>query len=481
MAATGGTSSISGLASGIDSASIVTQLMQIESRPQTLLKNQLTTAQTTARALREINTSLAALSSAAQALTGTGAFTARTATSSSKDVTAAATAAAQPGSRLTFTVTALSAAQTSISSASWSSPTGDVRTAAGTGSDPLPAWPITVLGPDGKTVLGTVDVPAGGSLNDAAAAINAKKNLGLQATVIKLDSSHYKLQVTSTATGTSHAFTLLGSGEDPAASTHSFATLTAAQDAKLTIGSSTATSPDNTFADLLTGVSVTVSQVSSTPTTVTVATDKGGISDKVQALVSAATTALTTIGKYTDSSPGSDAPLKGNPTLTGLATQILAQMSKAVGGSSPAVAGLQLTRDGGLTFDPAKLTALLQSDPATAQKIVGGATGPGQDGMLNTPDDTVDTDGLAARLFVVAKNASDSATGLITSLANGQDARAKSLQKDIDGWDLRLDQRKSVLTAKFQAMETALGTLNSQSSWLSSQINQLPSWNQNKK
>lgn len=131
-------------------------------------------------------------------------------------------------------------------------------------------------------------------------------------------------------------------------------------------------------------------------------------------------------------------------------------MSKAVGGSSPAAAGLQLTRDGGLTFDPAKLAPLLQSDPATAQKIFGGVTGAGPDGMLNTPDDTVDTDGLAARLFVVAKNATDSATGTIPTLANGQDARATSLQKDIDGWDLPLGQRQQVLTSKFRAMENAL-------------------------
>lgn len=475
------TSSISGLVSGLDTASIVSQLMQIEARPQVLLKSQLTTAQSTARALREVNTSLATLSSAAQALTGTGTFTARTATSSNQDVTASATVAAQAGSSITFSVTALASAQTSISSASWSSRTGDVRSAAGTGSDPLPAWPIAVYAADGKTVVDTVDVPAGASLDQAAAAINAKKNLGLQATVIKLDSDHYKLQVVSTATGTSHGFTLRGDGEDPASSTPSFETLIPAEDAQLKIGSSTAKSPTNTFTDLLTGVSVTVSKVSATPTTVSVATDKAGITDKVQALVNAATTALSTIAKYTDSSPGSQAVLKGNPTLTGLATRILSQISKAVDGKSAAAGGLELTRDGGLKFDPAKFGALLQSDPAAAQKLFSGVTGPGKDGMLNTPDDTVETDGIAARLFVVAKNASDSATGMITSLANSQDSRAKDLQKNIDDWGMRLDQRKDALTSKFKAMETMLGTLNSQSSWLTSQINQLPSWNSNKK
>lgn len=473
MASVGSAGSISGLASGLDTAGIVSKLMQIEARPQTLLKSQLATAQTTARALRELNTALATLSSAAQSLTGTGAAAAYAASSSSRDVAATASAAAQPGS-LTFTVTGLAAAQTSISSATWSSRSADVRTSVGTGSGPLPAWPLTVLAADGTTVLDTVDVPAGASLDDAAAALNAKKELGLSASVIKLDNDHYALQVTSRATGTSHGFTLLGAGEDPG--TPSFPTLTPAQDAKLAIGSTVATSPSNTFADLLTGVSVSVSQVSATPTTVTVSTDSTSISGKVQALVTAVTTALSTIAKYTDSSPGSTAPLKGNPTLTGLAIRILGQLSNAVGGTTPAAAGLQINRDGGVTFDAAKFGSLLQSDPATALKVFGGVTGPGTDGMLHTADDTIDTDGLAARLFVIAMNASDSTTGMITTLANGQDDRVKGLQKDIDSWGLRLDQRQRLLTSRFQAMEAALGRLNSQSSWLSAQIKQLPSW-----
>ena len=53
------------------------------------------------------------------------------------------------------------------------------------------------------------------------------------------------------------------------------------------------------------------------------------------------------------------------------------------------------------------------------------------------------------------------------------------LQKQIDAWDLRLTMRRETLTAQFNAMETALGTLNSQASWLSGQIGSLPSWSSN--
>jgi len=73
--------------------------------------------------------------------------------------------------------------------------------------------------------------------------------------------------------------------------------------------------------------------------------------------------------------------------------------------------------------------------------------------------------------------ASDKATGMLTSLANGQDTRAKDIQDQIDDWTTRLALRQKTLTDQFTAMETALGTLKDQASWLTSQINSLPTWN----
>ena len=92
----------------------------------------------------------------------------------------------------------------------------------------------------------------------------------------------------------------------------------------------------------------------------------------------------------------------------------------------------------------------------------------------------ISVDGIAARLSVLAEKASDSASGMITTLANSQDAHAKDLQKQIDDWTVRLASRQATLTAQFNAMETALGTIQNQSTWLTSQINSLPSWSSSK-
>ena len=52
---------------------------------------------------------------------------------------------------------------------------------------------------------------------------------------------------------------------------------------------------------------------------------------------------------------------------------------------------------------------------------------------------------------------------------------AKDITDRIDAWDLRLAKRKETLTRQFTAMETALSSLQNQSTWLAGQISQLPS------
>ena len=468
------TSSISGLASGIDTATMVTQLMQIEAQPQTLLKTRLTNTNADAAAYRDINTSFAALATAAAAFTGEGGVaSARSATSSSATATATAGATAVTGSSVTFAVNRLAATQVSVSKGEWSSKTAPVR-------DQQPGWPLTVLDENGASV-GTIDVPAGATLTDAAAAIN-KSGLGLSATVVQLDTNKFRLQVASSTPGAAGAFTLQGAGETAANAGGAFSVTAQGQDAEIDLGGGLlAHSSSNTFSELVTGVSVTVSAVSATPTTVSVGTDTKAITDKMQALVTAANAVLTKIGKYTDSANGDAAVLKGDFNLSQLAQQVLSTVSTAVGtAGSPSAAGLQLTRDGALSFDATAFQTTLAANPTLVQNLLGGSLGAGKDGKTGTADDAIAVDGVAARLQQLAQRASDSTSGTLVMLAKSEDTQASDLQEQIDSWDLRLQLRQETLTARFTAMETALSTLKSQGDWLSSQLSSLPSWNSDK-
>jgi flagellar hook-associated protein 2 len=465
-----------GLTSGIDYSTMITQLMQIEAQPQNLLKTQLATVQSDASAMRQVNTAFAALGSAAQALTKAAAWNPAKATSSSTTVAASASAGAQAGS-LSFSVDRLATAHSVVSARSWTSTTASFDLGS----------TLTISSRDAGTSFGTIEMKdADGdgtvSLADAVTAIN-KSPLGLTATAVNTGSG-YRLQVASTATGAAKAFDITSDTQGKTAYTPT----TSGQDAKITIGDVaaglSATSATNTFTGVMSGTSFTVSQ-QGVSASITVGTDTGSITSAVQALVDAANKAVSTVQTNTDSSEGSTAALKGNSTLTNLASQILTQVSNAVGVTSagttkdwsPVTVGLQLTKDGkSIVFDAAKFSSALSSDPALAQAIAGGTTGAGADNVGGTPDDTVVTDGIAARLSVLSEMASDSAGGIITTLANGQDTRAKDLQEQIDSWTLRLQQRQQTMTAQFNALETALNSLQGQSSWLTSQLKSLPSW-----
>jgi flagellar hook-associated protein 2 len=454
---------VDGLVSGLDTTSLINQLVSAEAAPQTALKSRLSATTAAATAYRTVNSRMDSLRSAAEVLSTANLAAARTATSSSTDVTVSATSGAVPGSSLSFSVTALATSHTVTSSLTWSSATADVR-APSAGTDP--GWPLEVRKADG-TLVGRIDLPVPPTLSSVAAAINAK-DYGLRATVLQLAPNEFRLQVTSASTGEASKFTLRGTTETADGAFTAHADSTGADAAIKLSNGLTARSASNTFADLLAGVSVTVSKKDS-QATVKVASDPESVAAKVQAFVDAANAALKEIKTQSSSAPGSTAVLKGDSTLTSLTGSILSSFASAVGSSSPATLGIQLNKDGTVAFKKETFLAALEKDPAKAQAMLGGV--PAKAG----PPATAAVEGLAQRVQVLAKRASDSTTGTLTSLAKGRDTLAKDIRDRIADWDTRLQLRKDMLTRQFTAMETALSSLKSQSSWLAGQLASLPS------
>lgn len=460
--------SVDGLVSGMDTTGIISKLMSVEAAPQVALKTKLTTTQANASAYRTVNTTILAITAAADALLAAPLAAGRKAATGNASVTASAGTTAVPGAAISFTVTSLMSTQSQLSNTEWSSPTADVRTVE-------PGWPIEILNSDG-TSRGSVDVAAGATLTDAVAAINGA-NLGVNAAIVSTGGGTYRMQVTSSTSGAAGTFIVKSATETAATAGSGFVQTSAGQDATIDLGGGvTAKSPSNTFTDLLTGVAVTVSKVDATPVTVTVSADTDSIATKVAALVDAVNAGLTTIKTYTSTAEGSTAALKGDYSVTSIAGMLLDAVSSAVGADgSPVQIGLQLTKDGKIAFDKSKFTTALKADPKLVQRMVGGtAASNGPDGVVGGGDDVAAVTGIAGRLRAVAVSASDATTGTLVALANGQDSMAKDITDRIAEWDLRLAKRKQILTSQFTAMETALSSLKNQSTWLAGQINSLP-------
>lgn len=448
------TSSISGLASGLDTATIVTQLMTLEAAPQTRLKTQQTKEKSTNTALQALNSSMAALATSAAALAKTTGWQTVKGTSTNTGVSVTSGAGATAGS-FDLKVTSLA----SRSQAAF--------TDAHALDAVVTSQPLTLTTHDG--VAHAIDTGTG-SLTDVLAGINnATSETGITATAVKVADGSYKLLVQSAATGADTSFTLTNAdGSDLLGG----ATVKSGTDASIDLGLGVvATSSTNTFEDISPGVDVTLSSSMAVGGTATIslAQDSTDITATVKSLVDSINSILSTIdtqSKYsTSTSTGSSSSTKG--ALAGDATVRdlrYALLGAVFGGSgSMASAGIQTTRDGTLTFDEDAFKESYAADPgATAAMFTSGST--------------TAADGFAARVAAVAKGASDSIDGTLTKAVKNHTATVDGLQDQIDGWDTRLALKRSTLEAQYSALEVTMQSLNSQSSYLTSQISGLPTW-----
>jgi flagellar hook-associated protein 2 len=345
---------VDGLVSGMSTGQVIDQIMQLEARGQLALMRRVKSHQLVQSAYQAVNAMMLGLHTAANALTKQDTWQAVKATSSSDAVTATASAGAVPGS-VTFDVDALAKAST------WSTTNSVALTA-----DVLDGNPLVIT----KNGTDTTITPLDGSLSSVVSAINAS-NAGVSAAAVQVSPGEYLLQITSKTTG---AGSIAVSGLDVA--TLGEASVAGA-DARvlLRVGTSTqaVTSATNTFSNMLPGLTFTVSKLEA-GVTLDLRPDGAGIADKVEAMVAAANTALDQISKYAsyDAQTKVRGPLMSDSTIRSLQQQVLSTVSTAINGAGVTKeAGIELTKDGRLTFTRATFLATFDTDPAKLQRLVG--------------------------------------------------------------------------------------------------------------
>jgi flagellar hook-associated protein 2 len=420
----------------MNTTQVIAQLMQVAAQPQTDLKNQVAKENTVISAYQSVNNRLAALRTAAQAFTPPSPLVPTNptwqsvkASSSSTAVVATASAGAATGT-FTFDVTALAKAQVTTARV-------DASSAITTGS----GLDVTV----GSTTT-HVDV-ATDTAQGVADAINGAK-LGVTAAVLTTTQGTV-LQLTG-ATGTAHAFSVAGLSVGTT-------DLAPAADAEITVGDPnttgyTVTSGTNTFSNVVPNVTLNVSQLA-TGVAVNVVSDTDTIADKMQAMIDAANGALSQIKSQTayNGASKSGGPLMGDYTLRDVQSKTLSAVGNGMAGYGDFKKfGVQLTRDGTLTFNRNAFITAYSADPAGVQGAVAG--------------------GLAKQLDTVTKAATDPLTGSLTTAIQGGNNQVRDLNRQISSWNVRLSARQAAYQRQFTHLEVALGKMKDQSSWLSSQI-----------
>ena len=219
----------------------------------------------------------------------------------------------------------------------------------------------------------------GGSLSSVVSAIN-NAGVGVTANALQVGSNSYALELTSNGTGTGSSTTMdaqafAGSGLG------TLLTTTAAQNAVVSVGGTggyQVTSQSNELSGLLPGITINLVSVSSAPVTITVSPDGSSVADDVQTLVSAANQLLSTISTDTayNTQTKTAGPLNGDPSLNGLAQQVLAAVGEAVGssaagsdGTAGESAGLAITSQGTVTFNQTAFEAAYAKNPSAVQAM----------------------------------------------------------------------------------------------------------------
>jgi flagellar hook-associated protein 2 len=453
---------IGGLASGMDTDSVIAQLMALEAQPGTRWAQQKKVSEARESTLKDILTRVKNLQTEARNLKSVTlwADTQTVESSDSTKITASRVGGAAPGG---YSI----AVQNLASGDQWSYAF----------NPPAAATSFTINMPGG--VSQQVDLAAGQSLDETVGIINSNPESKVYA--VKVGD---RLVLSSRDTGANASFTVT-----PVSATDALdqaVQLRTADDAHYSLdgGATWKSSASNVVKDGIAGIEFTLKSVIPTTSQVTLnvsnpGTDQSAVKDKIKKFVEQYNSTIDLIRtklteeKVKDPKNDSDRAkgvLYNDSMLNGLLQRLrsaigstfdtgdsnLDQLSE-IGISTGTATGAAASQDslaGKLVLDDAKLTAALSSSPLTVRKLLGGTTG--VDGIGTKLDSMLDA---------VVKDGGDF-DGRIKSA----DKEQKRFDDQIAALNKRIEAKTALLRAQFAAMESAISRSQSTQSWLAGQL-----------
>jgi flagellar hook-associated protein 2 len=444
---------LSGLSSGLDTETMITQLMAIERQPRTKLSLKQTTLHARQDALTAINDKLKALKTASDALSsaGTWAPAQTVSVSDANKASARVTGGAGPGTYVVNVTRLASADQRTYDYAT----SGANRT-------------VTL---NGKSLT----INAGASIDDIVTSINGDTAYGVFAV-----NANNRLVLAARTTGAASAITLTGGG---GLLTEDISVRKQGVDSAYTLDGRAYNSATNTLTatsapagGFIPGVELTLKTADAVNYNVTVtnpAPDKQLISDKTKAFVDAYNTAMDAMRSSVQEKPVAGATtdldarkgaLYADPMVKGLIDKLRASTSTFQGATGTALydemyeigvstgAGSgsstfsQDAVNGKLTFDSAKFSAAYDANPLAVQKLVGAVTG---------------TNGFT-QSFATTINPYSQTGGILNQTIDSAGSEITRLDKSLADMDNRLSRKEDALRRMFTNMELALQKARSQ-------------------
>jgi flagellar hook-associated protein 2 len=436
---------------GLDTQTLVQNLVQVASLPMENLQTQETSLQSVQAIFDNLSSLATTLASTAQGLSlSTDVESYAASSTDSTKVTATATTGAQLASH-SLTVSSLAQA-TVLASEGYASATA---TGLGTGTVAVTVGSNTT----------SVAIGAGqDSLQGIASAINAR-NLGVQASIVNDGSSTpERLVLTGKSTGLANAVSLDASGLSGGTATPlSWTTIAPAKDASFSVDGIAMTRSSNTVPDALSGVTLDLvaPTASGTPVTIGVTADSSTMTSSIQNLVSAYNAIVQSVSTNSAAPVGAASggtvaqaggPLLGDP-FADLGINMLQDAINSASGPSGApnlaVLGITTQSDGTLAVDSTTLASAIAANPsAVSQLIANAATG----------------------LTVVANNLSISGSGVFSGRSAEIQTEITDVSNQITAQQTYLTTYQANLTLEYSQLNSLMASFNQQANYLTQEF-----------
>lgn len=439
-----------GLATGLDTGSIVKQLMDLERRPVTLLEKDKTWLNSRLKAFTELDTKMKSFTDAIKTLGDADTLLQRSVKQSSGDfLSATVSSNAQAGASFQVEVVSLAQVQKSVSAGVAS------RTDTGFGTGTMT---LTVGG-----VSHTLEITAGNnSLEGIMQAIN-NGDLGVSAAIINDGSTTpYRLVLTGEDVG--NEFTLDSSGLSGGTSILNIGVpIQAAARAHIRVDTIDIYSDSNTLSEAIPGVTLDLLQSKEgSTTTLNISVDKTSIKSTIEAFAKGYNEVLNFITSQSAINGSTGGVLGGDSGINAIKRRLQSLLTQPLANSGVFTTlselGFETQKDGSLVVNDKKLSAAVDSNLDSIVSLLAGEGG---------------NKGIATQFQDYLESMTSSTTGMLKAKKDSINSNVRRIDNRIDSMEMRLEKRQKMLEAQFGAMESLVSGLNAQSSYLTQQMTML--------
>lgn len=441
-----------GLASGMDSNSIINALLAIERQPIDRLNAQKKAQSTKLDAIKKFDSALDTLMGKVGTLSSSATLRSQSVTASSSDFLNASAASSAASGDYEVKVGRLAQVEKAV----YAGVADKDTTTFGTGTlvldnDALSAPVNITIDNSNNTLQGIRDAINAGSLDHGVSASIVNDGSGTPYRLVLTGKAVANANISLDASGLTG-----GTGAFPA---KDLAVSRTAQTALIQVDGISITSNTNTLTEAIPGVTLDLTHADPafnplvpnwsavTATTLKVATDNSAVQTKIEDFVTAFNAVVSAAG---------DANLSGDGGVRAILSSLRSKLTSSTAGTGLFQLGVATQKDGTLSLKTSKLADALANDLAGVESLLAGS-------------DT--TDGIADHLKSSLSSFTNALSGLLAGRQRSYDSSIHRIDSEIVRNEARVASKEEQLTAQFAALESLVSSLNSQGSYLTQQMN----------